>query len=261
MEDMQLTRLDTTRAYRQTLLDITTKQLDGTFFHLLGRLNDINITTPSSPPRASDDEGLPKKLTIADKAERTAEKLFRPLGKTEVPVARERDHGGTFHEEQMLMDALSQYEARHAQLTEEIRKLEATWETIVGEIWKVGVKCLGEDTMFALLLTKPAPPPPPPVKAERHSMMLAELDIKPARKKVKFEEPALILPEFLSFAPRFPELPVPEQMSKDEVKMLQGKVNNLGTEQIEALAKVIKDGEKWWEKKQAQMMMALQTED
>ncbi|KAF9738816.1 hypothetical protein PMIN06_004532 [Paraphaeosphaeria minitans] len=250
---------DTTRAYRQTLLEHTTRRLDNTLSHLLDQLNDFNTTTSSSSP--SDPNVSPQKLTIADKNERTAMKLFTPLGQYELTVARDDSNGEEYRVMQILEDGLANYQARHEHRREEIRKLESKWEAVVGEIWKVGVDCLGEDAMSALLLTKPAPPPSPPVKAERHGLLLADLDPRPVRKKVKFEEPAPKLPKFVSTSSRLPDLPIPQQVSKEDVKMLKVKVNDFGNEQIDALAKVKKDGEVWWEKKQAQMMIALQKED
>ncbi|KAF2441717.1 hypothetical protein P171DRAFT_488160 [Karstenula rhodostoma CBS 690.94] len=252
---------DTTRAYRQTLFEDTTKKLDNTLFHLLDQLNDFNFTTSSSPPRASDPNGSPQKITRVDKAKRTTEKLFTSIGSYEVLAARDGLDGEEYRTKQTLEDGLAKFQARHEERIEEIRKLEMKWETVVGEIWKVGINCLGEDAMSALLLTRPTPPPSPPAKTERHSLMLADLDPKPVRKKVKFEEPAPKLPKFLSTASRYPVLPIPEQVSKDNVKMLKGKLNDFGTEHIDALAKVKKDGETWWKKKQAQMMIALQKEE
>ncbi|OAG07687.1 uncharacterized protein CC84DRAFT_1144413 [Paraphaeosphaeria sporulosa] len=249
---------DTARAYRQTLLESTTRKLDDTLSHLLDQLNDFNITTSSSPPQASDPNDSPQRLTIADRADRTAKKLFTPLGQYELTVARNDPNGEEYRVVQKLEDGLVDYQARHEHRIEEIRKLEVKWETVVGEIWKVGINCLGEDAMSALLLIKPAPPPSPPAKAERYSLMLADLDPRPVRKKVKFEESAPKLPRFLTSASRYADLPIPKQISKDDIKMLTEKVNDFGTEQIEALTKVKKDGEIWWEKKQAQMMIALQ---
>lgn len=176
-------------------------------------------------------------------------------------MARDDLNGEEYRIEQKLKDGLADFQGRHEERLGEIRKLEVKWETVVGEIWKVGVNCLGEDAMSTLLLTQPAPPPSPPAKAERYSLMLADLDPKPARKKVKFEEAPLKLPKFLSTPSRCPDLPFPEQISREDIKVLEEKVDDFGTEQIESLAKVKKDGEMWWEKKQAQMLIALRKED
>ncbi|KAJ4357784.1 uncharacterized protein N0V89_002360 [Didymosphaeria variabile] len=252
---------DTTRAYRQALRDNTTKKLDDTFSHLLNQLHDFNITTSSSPPRASDPNASPQRITIADKADRTAQKLFMPIGLYEVMVARNDLNGTEYRTKQTVEDGLADFRVRHKNRMGEIRDLEKKWETVVGEVWKVGISCLGEDAMSALLLTQSTSPSPPPAQVERHSLMLADIDSKPVRKKVKFEEPAAKLPRFLSAASRYLVIPVSEQVSKTDVKTLKEKVNEFGTEDIDALAKVKKDGDKWWEKKQAQMIVALQKED
>ncbi|KAL1612364.1 hypothetical protein SLS60_000590 [Paraconiothyrium brasiliense] len=252
---------DTTRAYRQTLLNNTTKKLDDTFSHLLNQLHDFNITTSSSPPRASDPNASPQKLTIADKAERTAQKLFMPIGSYEVTVARNDLDGTEYRTKQTIEDGLADFQVRHKNRMGEIRDLEKKWELVVGEIWKVGISCLGEDAMSAVLLTQSVSPPPSPIQAERHTLMLANLDLNPVRKKVKFEEPAAKLPRFLSAASRYPVIPIPEQVSKKDIKAFKEKINDFSTEHIDALTKVKKDGDQWWEKKQAQMIVALQNED
>jgi hypothetical protein len=175
-------------------------------------------------------------------------------------VARTDSNGEEYQTKQTLEDGLADFRVRHGDRFKEIRKLQMKWETVVGEIWKVGINCLGEDAMSALLVTQPAPPSPS-AQVERHNLMLADLDPRPARKKVKFEEPAPKLPKFLATASRYRDLPIPEQVSKGDVKTLKDTINDLGTEQIDALVKVKKDGEIWWEKKQAQMVIALQKED
>jgi hypothetical protein len=208
----------------------------------------------------SDPNGSLQKLTIAEKADRTAQKIFTPIGSYELTVARTDSNGEEYQTKQTLEDGLADFRVRHGDRFKEIRKLQMKWETVVGEIWKVGINCLGEDAMSALLVTQPAPPSPS-AQVERHNLMLADLDPRPARKKVKFEEPAPKLPKFLATASRYRDLPIPEQVSKGDVKTLKDTINDLGTEQIDALVKVKKDGEIWWEKKQAQMVIALQKED
>jgi hypothetical protein len=168
--------------------------------------------------------------------------------------------GKEYQTKQTLGDGLTDFRARHEDRFKEIQKLAMKWETVVGEIWKVGINCLGEDAMFALLVTQPAPPSPP-AQIERYSLTLADIDPRPSHKKVKFEEPTLKLPKFLATASMYPDLAIPRKVSDGDVKTLKGKVDDLGTEQIDALAKVKKDGEIWWEKKQAQMVIALQKED
>ncbi|KAF1976113.1 hypothetical protein BU23DRAFT_61015 [Bimuria novae-zelandiae CBS 107.79] len=241
---------DTTQAYRNTLYESTTKRLDDTLCHLVSQLQDYNLTTTSSPPRTSDPTGSPQKITLAEKVDRIAEKLFRRLGSYRVTGAADGSRT-----EQLFDDRLAEFETRHEVRVKELRTLETKWESAVSEIWKIGINYLGEDATHALLLLPSIPSSPP--QHETDSLDLEDLEPRPARKKVKFQEPIPELPKFLSSPSNYPDLPVPMEISKEDIKKLESKVDVLGDPHIEELINIKKQFEKKWQKKVQLAMNAL----
>lgn len=116
---------------------------------------------------------------------------------------------------------------------------------------------MGEDAMSALLLKQPVCRPPAPAQVEKQNLILPDIKPKPARKKVKFEEPVPALPKFLLAPSVYPDLAVPVRISVADVKTLKDQVNVFGIEHIESIVKIKKDGQEWWERKQEQMMRVL----
>jgi hypothetical protein len=156
--------------------------------------------------------------------------------------------------------------------TKEIKKLQVQWEAIVREIFKLGVTCLGEDTMTALLLPTPATHPPQDAPSSSPSDPDSEPTLfvpeksttekgKGKKKKVSFEpiSPAVTLPKFLYQPSMFREQIAPDtpRLSGTKVTELQADVAQLGNAQVRELREIEREYTAWWKKKTAQIASAL----
>ena len=161
------------------------------------------------------------------------------------------------------MDSLLRdFEKKHEACLKEIQILQNKWEIAVGEIWKVGVKCLGEKVMSTLLLRKPPSLSLSPLQNVSDTLTIEELEPKPARKKVKFQrpQPKAELPEFLYRKSVCSDLPSPEQVSTKDIKKLEGMVDVCGTTQVKALVKIEKESKQSWVKKMQGVLDSLEDE-
>jgi hypothetical protein len=179
------------------------------------------------------------------------------------------------------------YNERIAEQAEKAAKSQKEWEAVVGEIWKLGVGCLGEEAMEALLFTKeqrldgstllPSSSPSKATDAEstlfvpEHGSSPPRAKTRVTKKRVTFLEEA---PEFLNkynSAPtsKFPTfLYQPSRYRKDtlpfvaglperEIKELEKSVKQLGRKEIEDFRRIERDQKEYWRRKTAQLAIAL----
>lgn len=154
----------------------------------------------------------------------------------------------------------------------EIERLKKKWETTVGEIWKVGVLCLGEEVMESMLftnkLTRDASSSPS--KAES-TLFVPEHGTSPpprkthSKKRVTFEAPeaedelptaASTSLDFL-YQPsrlRLEPLPAVPALSDEQIGDLEEQVKELGNKEIEDYRKVERDYQAHWQKKTVQLL-------
>ena len=175
------------------------------------------------------------------------------------------------------------YKDHIAKRTDEIVQLQREWEVVVGEIWKLGVSCLGEDPMEKLLCTNTANgsglPSSSPSKAES-TLFVPEQGTSPVppprktqpsnKKHVTFETPNVRdkynaaslsrFPHFLCQQPsRHGTLPFPIvcPVAEQDMKTIELQVKQLGIAEIDELRKIDQEYQAYWRKKTAQLVGAL----
>jgi hypothetical protein len=161
----------------------------------------------------------------------------------------------------------------------EIAKLKEKWETTVGEIWKVGAQCLGEQVIESMLFTKKQRAQDvwsSPIEAESKLFVPAQETSPPRRtawgkKRVTFVEDVdrEIQPpdsrrmnsplHFLYQPTRLhvgPVLNVPV-LPKREIGDVEVQIKELGQEQFEELKKAEKDYKMYWQRKNERLAQVL----
>lgn len=260
-----LTTQDTKNEYCAHLCNRTTAKLDDTLETLLAALHNSTLAASSSPPNSSDPSTSHVKMTMSAKYNRAAEKLFQPISQYTVTSRTTNENGDTALVQQTLLEKLTSFEERYQKDIEEIKILEAQWEKVVGEIWKVGVTCLGDDAMRSMLLEDPEPSTPQVRDTDQEFLLSVpehsppNRETKHIKKRVSFQTPRPELPKFLyapssskgNALPRLPRVP------SEEAKRLDDMVIKLGAEQIEEFRKIDAEQQKWWNKKTQQIAMTL----
>ncbi|KAF2692095.1 hypothetical protein K458DRAFT_425906 [Lentithecium fluviatile CBS 122367] len=255
---------DTTTAYRTHLYTATAAKLDATLNTLLSQLHARTLATISSPP--TDPTASPLKLTLGAKYDRATEKAFRPIGgyafvvhNTNTNANAASGENGKEKEKKTLRETLMDFDEKYGKEMEEIRGLEAQWEKVVGEIYKTGVACLGDEAMSFVLV-------PPSPTADSSPLFVPEQDSLPhaPKKRVTFQEPdqQREYPNFLSGPSIYRNHPVAALpgLPEDEVRELEDAVGTLGVEQMEEFKRIEAEQSKWWKKKCEQIAQTLRAE-
>lgn len=154
----------------------------------------------------------------------------------------------------------------------EIAKLEAAWEATVGEIWKIGVQCLGEQALESMFFTdKDADELQLLTTKAEPTLFVAEQGTSPPphaaanKKRVKFDTPGdengppLLNKQALHFLyqpSRLRVAPVPDMptLPKEEIGALETQIKELGDKQLEDLKQAEKDYKLYWKKKNKLMV-------
>lgn len=149
----------------------------------------------------------------------------------------------------------------------EIAQLEAAWEATVGELWKVGVQCLGEQAMESMLfMDKDAEKLQLLTTKAEPTLFVAEQGTSPPphaaanKKRVTFDtpddcnEPPLLNKRALHFLyqpSRLRVAPVPDMpaLPKEEIGALETQIKEFGEKQLEDLKQAEKDYKLYWKKK------------
>jgi hypothetical protein len=152
------------------------------------------------------------------------------------------------------VDKIASFEKSYQKDVEELTRLQAKWETIVGEIWKTGLSCLGEEAMAQLFLVSQDVLP---TAEEEDSLFVPEHSPRNGKKRVTFAEPAPELPDFLLGSSRLKPIPHLPELPKDAIKSLQDTVINLGSEHIAELKNMEDDEQKKWKKQMGSVIQAL----
>jgi hypothetical protein len=225
----------------------------------------------SSVAEGSQDE--PLRLTVPAKYERAAQKLYLPISSYRISLKHTTTDGERIPVEVTLGTRMQDFEDRIEEQTAEIEQNMKTWETIVGEIWKVGVQCLGEDVMEAMLFTNVAghapSSSPSKVAVAESTLFVPEFTSPPrktrSKKRVTFEvfEDEEELPtasnaslDFL-YQPtrvRAKAVPVVPAVSEQDIKNLEWQIKELGKTETETYRKAERDYQAHWQKKTAQLL-------
>lgn len=147
--------------------------------------------------------------------------------------------------------------------TQQVTELQRQWEGVVAEIFQLGVACLGESDITALLSTaeveanasSPASKVESTVFVPEHGSSVGKG--KGKRKRVSFADPDMmsLFPEFLLYRSRNQRTPVPAtpELPLDDVQQHKADIAGLGKQHIADLQRLQKEHKAWWERKQAQL--------
>lgn len=161
----------------------------------------------------------------------------------------------------------------------EIQKLKEKWETIVGEIWKVGMQCLGEEVMESMLFTNKQNEQDEisssPANA-RSTLFIPEQATSPphrtarGKKRVTFVEDVdeeMQLPSKTTNGPlhflyqptrlRVGPVPVVPALPKQDIKDVEMRIKELGQKELEEHKKAERDYKVYWQRKNARLAQVL----
>lgn len=276
---------ETSNDYRRHLLNSTMLKVNATLETLLTSLFESTLQTVHTSVNEQDPNASPLKLSAPAKYERMAVKLYQPLSHYQLTLQRTNKRGEKERFQSTLETRMIHYEEHIAKRTKEIVQLQKGWEAVVGEIWKLGVSCLGEDTMEKLLFTDqggalgPLSSPSKATEAESTLFVPEQGSSTPPRKpksskkRVTFEDPdagdkygaaslSQFPPDFLYQSSRYDNQPLPivPSLADEDIRDLEMKVKQLGIVQIEEFRKIEKDYQEYWRKKTAQLANVLKDE-
>lgn len=140
---------ETSDDYRRHLYQTTTSKINKTLESLLHSLYESNLRVVTSDGNSQ--EHSPIRLTVQAKLARDAAKIYTPISQYQIRLTRTNTNGEREKLPSTLETRMLDYVDHVAKKSAEVDRLRQDWETIVGEIWKLGVTVLGEDKMEALL--------------------------------------------------------------------------------------------------------------
>lgn len=197
------------------------------------------------------------------KYQRTVQKLCSPLSGYRYSLQRMNAMGETERLQTTLHDRFQSFE-RHVQAeTQQIKELQRQWEGVVADIFQLGVACLGENGIAALLSSAETDADVISQNTEAGSTLFVPEyggsvhTGKEKEKRVSFAVPdtTKLFPEFLFHAARLQRKPVPiaTQMPIEEVHALEERLAGLGKQPLADLQRLEKEDQQWWKKKQNQL--------
>jgi hypothetical protein len=220
---------------------------------------------------AANSADSPTRLSISAKFEREAFKLYQPISAYKICLTHTDTDGTRKKLMSTLESRMMDYDEYIAKHRAEIKKLKNDWETTVGEIWKVGVQCLGEEVMEQMLFT--GTELSSPAGAESTIFVPEQGTSTPPRvprnkKRVTFETPApeeddssstkkalhfLYQPTRLRLAP----VPAMPSMPKQELGELETRIKELGQKELDEYKKAEGDYKVYWQKKNERLAQVL----
>ncbi|KAF2848961.1 hypothetical protein T440DRAFT_453367 [Plenodomus tracheiphilus IPT5] len=257
--------------YRRNLYNTTAQTINKTLSSLLHQLHESTLQTIPS----QDNQTSPLKLTAPAKYERMAAKLYQPLSQYRLALYANNRQGERVRFEATLETRMQDYEDHIARRAEEVARLQKQWEMVVGEIWKLGVACLGQDTMEQLLLTKSDTHMADvfmsdAMKAEstlfipEHGSSSPVCGESRGKKHVTFETPGVHdeATDDLAFLYqpsryRKDSLPLAPPLPEQDVRALAREIKELGGPHMEEMHKIGKEKQQFWKRKTKQIMQSL----
>ncbi|KAI8934258.1 hypothetical protein NX059_009001 [Plenodomus lindquistii] len=265
---------DSSNDYRRNLYTTTSQKINKTLESLLHRLHESTMQTVFSQLDSADPHISPLKLTAPAKYERMTARLYQPLSQYKLTLSANDRQGERIRFEATLETRMQDYEDHLARCAEEVARLQEQWEAVVGEIWKLGVTCLGEDSMEQLLLTQGNGSmiedlASDVTRVESSLFVNEQGSSSPAResrgkKRVTFKTPSDqdktgVDLAFLSQPSRYKKdtlllaPPLPEQ----DVRGLTKEIKELGKREMEELQEINKEKQQFWKRKTNQIMKSL----
>jgi hypothetical protein len=260
---------ETTDDYRRHLYKTTSLKINKTLESLLQALYESTLQT--IPPNSHQSPSTsPLKLSAPARYERLAVQLYQPISQYTLTLRRTDSNGKTVRIDQTLETRMQNYAKRITEQAEKVARLQKEWESVVGEIWRLGVGRLGEETMEGLLFTKKRQFGGVP-EAES-TLFVSEDGTSPPRrgskKRVTFlEETSDVaststFPAFLYQPSRYRKdtLPVVRSLPESKVMQLERSVKELGKREIEEFKRIEREQKEFWRRKTAQLAMALKAD-
>lgn len=239
-----------------------TVRLNSTLTELLAQLYDCNTAATSSPQNEHDVDGKSNRVTVPQEFDHISAEIFKPVGLYYITTRGDHPYGSDIETKKTLQDALMEFSDRYRASIEELDKLQEQWEKIVGEIWKVGVQSLGEETMSAFLQVRQPHNLSPPASSKYGKQISLDLEPKTTRKRVTFDTPRREPPAFLHAPSAYRKaLPALSKLSIQSVADLQQAIRNMGARKINELSGIDKDHKKWWLEKSKAIARVLKTND
>ncbi|KAF2467038.1 uncharacterized protein BDR25DRAFT_376655 [Lindgomyces ingoldianus] len=251
----------TTNAYRTQLYEFVTTSITSKHESLHQALYDSTVHSAFGPD-PGDAGGSPLKLSLSYRLRQVIAPLTVPMGDFGLQYhATNKETGQSELTKYSLRERMTDFMNTLRQQEAEIIQLQAEWEAILGEIWKLGAQVLGENLMRELLIPRTSPEPQKerfsvPAGGDEEMQVVGESSkvVRP-KKKVSFKEP---IPKFLTKTSMYPHsvLPLPN-IPKEGMKELEEKVDDLGSTNIAELKKLEKDQQEFWTRKHRQIATAL----
>lgn len=195
--------------------------------------------------------------------QRSVQKLCNPLSDYRDGMQHTKTTGETERVQTTLYDRFQCFEQHTQSEMRQIEELQRQWEGVVAEIFQLGVACLGEQNIAALLSTaetdagasSPAAPAESTLFVPEHGSPAKKE--KGKRKRVSFASPDLmtLFPEFLFDAAGLQKKSVPAalDMPQEAIHQLEGELAGLGKQHVADLQRLEKEDQQWWKRKQTQL--------
>jgi hypothetical protein len=274
---------DTSDDYRRHLYQTTTLKITKTLESLLHALYESNWRIISSDGDMENPQHSPIRLTVPAKFEREVAKLYLPISQYQIRLTRTNTNGEREKLPSTLETRMLDYVDHIAKKAAEVEKLRKDWETIVGEIWKLGVNVLGEDKMEALLFTNQSAlchssSPLQGLEAsftalEGSTLFVPEHGTSPlapgkphSKKRVTFEDPDDLPsnPSSLQFLYRpsvLKPIRIVHALSERDIEDLETSVEDLGAVHISDLCKIEKEYQEFWSRKTSQLTRLFESDE
>ncbi|KAH6875916.1 hypothetical protein BKA58DRAFT_400064 [Alternaria rosae] len=282
---------DASDKYRRHIYKTASSKINKTLEKLLHTLYEGTLQTVIRDSNQQDPNTSPLKISAPAKYERLATQLYQPISQFTLSLRRTDSEGKSVRLDQTLETRMLHYDELITKETVKLAKLQKEWEVVLGEIWKLGAACLGEEAMEEMLFTKrpsdesalPVPSSPSKVTDAESTLFIPEHESSPARdksrtnrKRVTFleeEAPTYVrdknattsttmFPKFIYQPSRYRKdtLPLPSRLSDDDIKNLEKKVEELGRQEMGELREIEKEHQAYWKKKTAQLAVALKSD-
>lgn len=217
---------------------------------------ESNLNVVSSDAVNHDLQVSPLELTIPVKYQRLIQKLYNPLSIDRNLLQQADSLSQNECTQITLHDRFRSFEDTVQAETEELKNLQRQWESVVAEIFQLGVACLGEVDVTALFSTAGTDRdyPESTLFVPEHGSSAKKDESK--RKRVSFAGPdmAALFPKFLLHTTGQQKLPpVSPDLPTEEFQHLEQTIADLGVQHTADLQRLEKEHQAWWKKKQTQL--------
>jgi hypothetical protein len=232
------------------------------------------LQTISSDGNPEDPQHSPTRLFIPAKFQLEAAQLYQPLSKYNIFLKHTKASGERVEVKASLDTRMLDYSEHLAEQQDEIEELRKEWETVVGEIWKLGAAILSQGFMETSLFTNkgalgPSSPLSKATNVESTLFVPKHHEDSPpvahktrSKKRVTFEEPeevptASASLDFLYRPSLYKPVDVVLALPEREIEDMEKKVEGLGKAHFSKLLQYEKEYRTYWEKKKARIALVI----